>query len=316
MNKQRQCAAARFAAGLALAFGLLQASAGAADKVTLNVAAIPIDPSANVYYALEQGYFQNAGLDVRITPMTSGPAVVAAIASGAADIGVSNVTSLAAARLHGIPLRFIAAAAVTTPDTQTDLLMVPKDSTIQTGADLNGKTVAISGIKSFQQVSASAWIDKHGGDAHTVKFIEVPFPEMGAALDAHRIDAAMTTEPFSSADLATARSLGPALQSVAPTYMLLGWAATDDWLKTHADVAAKFATAMRQASQWANVHHKESAAILVKYTKITPAVAGRMARTAYGTEVTTALIAPPIDASVRYGIIDKAVPAEDLIWRP
>ena len=316
MNTQRYRGAARLAAVFTLAFGLLQASAGAADKITLNVAAIPIDPSANVYYALEQGYFQNAGLDVHITPMTSGPAVVAAIASGAADIGVSNVTSLAAARLHGIALRFLAAAAVTTPDTQTDLLLVPKDSTIQAGADLNGKTIAISGIKSFQQVSASAWIDKHGGDAHTIKFIEIPFPEMGAALDAHRIDAAMTTEPFSSADLATARSLGTALQSVAPTYMLLGWAATDDWLKAHADVAARFATAMRQASQWANGHHKESAAILVKYTKISQAVAEKMARTAYGTELTAAMISPPVDASLRYGIIDKAVPAADLIWRP
>ena len=316
MRPQRHRAACRLMAALALSFGLLHGPAGAAGNVTLNVAAIPIDPSANVYYALQQGYFQSAGLDVHIIPMTSGPAVVAAIASGSVDIGVSNVTSLAAARLHGIMLRFIAPAAITTPDTRTDLLLVPKDSPIQTAADLNGKTVAIGGIKSFQQVSASAWIDKHGGDAHTIKFIEVPFPEMGAALAAHRVDAAMTTEPFSSADLASARSLGQPLQAVATTYMLLGWAATDDWLRTHAESAARFATAMRQASRWANGHHKESAAILVKYTGIPQAVADKMARTAYGTDVTTALISPPVDASVRYGIIDKVVPSEDLIWHP
>ena len=299
-----------------LTMAIFARQVNAAEKTVLNVAAIPIDPSANVYYALEQGYFQNAGLDVRITPMTSGPAVVGAVASGSDDIGFANVSSLAAAHLHGIPLRFIAAAAVATPDTRTDLMMVPKDSAARTGADLNGKTIAISGLKSFQQVSASAWIEKHGGDPRTVKFVEIPFPEMGAAMESHRVDAAMTTEPFSSADLTTARSLGPALQSVAPTYMLLGWVATDSWLKTHGEIAEKFASAIRQASQWANTHRKESAAILVKYTKITAAVAEAMARTTYGTEVTSAMISPPIEASVRYGIIDKSIPSDDLIWRP
>ncbi len=299
-----------------LILGLVSGTARGADKQIVNVAAIPIDPSANVYYAIEQGYFDTVGLDVRVMPMTSGPAIVAAVASGAVDIGVSNVSSLAAARLHGIPIRFIAAAAVATPETRTDLIMVPKDSAVRIGSDLNGKTVAISGLKSFQQVSASAWIDKHGGDARTVKFVEVPFPEMGAAMEAHRVDAAMTTEPFSSANLATAHSLGPVLQAVAPNFMLLGWVASDTWLKAHSDIAQRYATAIRQASQWANTHRKESATILAKYTKMPPAVADAMARTTYGTELTPAMVSPALEASVRYGIIDKAMPSDDLIWRP
>ena len=65
----------------------------------------------------------------------------------------------------------------------------------RTPADLNGKTLAVAGLGSFAQYSAQYWIDKNGGDSKTVKFVEVSPPEMPAALEAHRVDAAAPFEP-------------------------------------------------------------------------------------------------------------------------
>jgi NitT/TauT family transport system substrate-binding protein len=311
--KQRICALI-IACGIAASIGA-PLRARAADTI-VNVVAIPGDPSANVFYAVDMGFFKNAGLDVHLTMMTNAPAGVAAVASGAADIAVSNVGTVAAARERGLPLRFIAPAAIVTPETNTDLLFVPVDSSVRSGADVNGKTIAIPGLKSLQQVHVSAWIDKNGGDSKTVKFVEIPFPAISQALTSHRVDAGLLTEPFSSANKSSLRSLGSVLQSIGPRYMLLGWAATDAWTNRNPDVAAKFASAIRQASAWANANHKESAPILIKYTHADMNAVDAMARTTYGTELSPLMIAPAVDAALKYGVIDRPIAASDLIWSP
>jgi hypothetical protein len=40
-----------------------------------------------------------------------------------------------------------------------------------------------------------------------------------------------------------------------------------------------------------------------------------LARAEYGTALDPAVISPVIDGAVRYGIIDKHVPAADLLWK-
>jgi NitT/TauT family transport system substrate-binding protein len=286
----------------------------AADPIVLNVGALPVDTSAVVFYALDQGYFKDAGLDVHVQVMASGPVIAQAVAANAIDIGVANVATVAAARLRGVPLKFIAPAAIASEQTRTDLIMVSKDSPIQKAADLNGKTIALNGLKDLQQICAMAWVDKHGGDSKTLKFIEVPFPAMGGALDQKRVDAALPVEPFVSADKATARSLGDVLDGVGSRYMIVGWLASDAWLAAHADTAARFAAAIAKAAAWANSHEKESAAILVRNSKTDPATAATMARAIYGTRLEPALLQPVIDAAVKYGVIDKPVPVADLMW--
>jgi NitT/TauT family transport system substrate-binding protein len=299
------------------AFALAAAAvpAGAADTpIVLNVGALPVDTSAVVFYAQDQGFFKAAGLTVNIQTMSSGPVLAQAVAANAIDIGVANVATVASARLRGVPLKFIAPAAIASDQTRTDLMMVAKDSPIQKASDLNGKTIGLNGLRDLQQICAMAWVDKHGGDAKTLKFIEVPFPQMGPALVANRVDAAMPVEPFVSADRATARSLGNVLDGVGSRYMIVGWLATDAWLAAHPDAAARFAGAIAKAAVWANAHEKESAAILVKNSKLDPAVADSMARAVYGTTLEPALLQPVVDAAVKYGIIDKPIPVSDLIW--
>ena len=309
-------------AGRGLTFALITtvvaiavpATTRAADPIVINVGALPVDTSAVVFYAQDQGFFKAAGLDVKIQTMSSGPVLAQAVAANAIDIGVANVATVASARLRGVPLKFIAPAAIASDQTRTDLIMVSKDSPVQKAADLNGKTIALNGLKDLQQICAMAWADKHGGDSKTLKFIEVPFPQMGGALEQKRVDAALPVEPFVSADKATARSLGSVLDGVGSRYMIVGWLATDSWLAAHADAASRFASAIAKAAEWANAHEKESGAILVKNSKLDPATADTMARAVYGTRLEPALLTPVIEAALKYGVIDKTIPAADLIW--
>jgi NitT/TauT family transport system substrate-binding protein len=293
----------------------LAAPGRAADQVaTLNVINLPADSSAVVYYALDLGYFKDANLDVKITPMTNSGAIIAAIAGGGGDIGNSVVGSVTDARAKGIPVLFFAPAGLYDAVSPTAALVVPEGSPIKKAADLSGKVVAVSGLNDLTYYATRAWIDKNGGKSADVKYIELPFPAMAAALDQKRIDAAYIIDPFLTAATGV-RSIGRAAESVAPRYQATGWIANEAWLAAHGDIALRYGVAIHRAAVWANAHQKESAAILTKYTKIDPALVEHMHRVIYALNLEPRLLQPPIDTAAKYSG-NPPVSANTLIWAP
>jgi NitT/TauT family transport system substrate-binding protein len=288
----------------------------AAEPFVIRAGTIPADVSAVITYARDLGYFKDAGLDVQITLMQSGPVIAPAVIGGTLDVGAANIASIAAARERGLLLKFFAPASIATPTTLTDPVMVKKDSPIKTAADLNGKTVAIVAMKTMQHAAFLLWADKHGADSKSIKMIEIPFPEMVGALDAGRVDAAIPSEPFTSQGLAANRLLGSVYASMPATILVFGFFATDAWLNAHPDEALKFAAAIRKAAMWANAHPKDSADMLVKFTKLDPAVAATMGRAVYATSLDPAEIQPVLDNAVRYGMLEKPLDASEIIWKP
>jgi NitT/TauT family transport system substrate-binding protein len=282
----------------------------------VRVGATPTDNSGNLYFALDQGYFKSAGLDVQILSLANIAAAAAGLSAGAIDVAQSNVTAIASAHLRGFDFKLFAPAAFDGGSVLTNAIMVAKDSTYAHGSDLNGKTIGVNAVKSVQQVLAMAWVDKNGGDAKTLKFIEMPYSEMGAQLEAHRIDAASVIEPFLTSARAHARVAGDIDDGVGTHFIGLAWGASNAWLQSHTDIARRFASAIKQAGIWANTHPSESADILVKYSKLDPVVAHMMARATYATNVDAVLLQPMIDASAKYGVLEHGFPATEILWSP
>ena len=290
--------------------------AGAADPVTLNVVVIPTDSAAQVFYALDQGFFKAAGLDVHVSTMNASPAIIAATVSGSVDIGNSTVGSAAAARARGIGVRFIAPAGLWLNTSPTAKLVVPKDSPLHVAADFAGKTVGVTGLADLTYYATRAWLDQNGVPSTSVKFIELPMPEMVAAMRDHRLDAAVLIEPFLTAAGDQIAPIAAVDDSVAKRFMATGWFAGDAWLQAHPDVAARYVGVMKQTAEWANAHRKESAAILLRYTKLTPEIAAKMTRATYGTALDATLIQPVIDNAQKYATFPAPVTAADLSWSP
>ncbi len=302
-----------FAAGLAGSF--VAARVRAAEPIALQLGAMPIDPSAEAFYGQDNGFFRSAGLDVKITVLNNGSALAAATTAGTLDVGFGSPSPVILAHQRGLPVRFIAPAAVYTGPLPNSSLMVAKGSAIRSGADLNGKVVAVAGLHDLTQYSTQAWIDKNGGESKTVAFIEVPYAEMGVALQQGRIAAACVIEPHTTGAKSVAQTIGNLNDAIAHRYLLAGWFATDGWLARNGDAAAKFVAAMRQIARWANLHQRESAPILSKYAKIPPEVVTTMARARYdeSPRVKPAVLQPVIDVMVKYGSL-APVAASDLIW--
>jgi len=295
---------------------LCGAPAVSADPANITVALIPSESAAQVYYAQDLGYFKAAGLNVTLTPMPASPPIIAAVSSGAADIGNSVVGSAVAARSRGIAVKFFAAAGLYLSTAPTARLVGLKGSAFHTGADLAGKTIAVTGLADLTYYATKQWVEATGGNPNSMKFIELPEPEMLPALKEHRIDAGILIEPFIAGAGDDVASIAPIDDFVSKRFLATGWISSDAWLAAHPDLAVKFAAVMKQTAEWANTHRPDSAQILLKYTKLTPEIVARMQRATYGTALEPGLLQPVIDNAAKYGSFPRAVTAAELTWTP
>lgn len=316
---RRRTLLARGAALAALAAAPRAAFAADAPLVPVTVASTPDDTFVAVLYAVRSGMFRAAGLDVRISPQsTSGAAIAAAVLSGTFDIGKSSLTSLLIAHQKGIPFVLIAPGTLYDAKTPYGLLIVPRDSTAKTGKDLNGTVASVAALNSLDEVSIESWVDQNGGDARTMKFIELPQAEAGPALEQHRIASSLVIRPQLDAALAAgqARVLAPAFDTIAKQFVLSAWFTTDDYAAKHPDAVQKFARVVAQAAAYGNAHHAETAPLLAEVSKIPLAVIEAQPRGILGTQLAPALVQPVIDQSAKYGMLSRAFPADEVIYRP
>jgi NitT/TauT family transport system substrate-binding protein len=276
-------------------------------------AATPIEGDCLPFLAQSEGFFSRAGVDVDVRAMNSGEATAAALIGGDLAIGSMNTVSLANAHENGVPLKIVWPGALYDSSVPGSQLMVRKDSAIRSGRDLNGKTVAVNVLRGSAQLSARAWIDKHGGDSATVQWAEMPFSVMAAALVAERVDAASISEPSATAARETCRSLGPPNDAIARRFLIGQFVSTDAWIRAHPDAAREMRTALHAAAVWYNTHRAESVPAVAKLTRQEPEVIAHSIRSLFGESLDPALIQPFIDVAARYGILKRSFPAVELI---
>src|SRR5580658_5172144 len=141
----------------------LPAPLRAQSSTSLRVGDLPIEADAQPYFAEHLGLFERSGLHVEISSITNGAAILSRVAGGSLEVGVSNIISLASAYKRGIEVTCIAGSSVYTHDAPTSGLLVAASSTIKAPKDLNGKTIAVNGLKNITQLAPMAWIDAAGG---------------------------------------------------------------------------------------------------------------------------------------------------------
>jgi NitT/TauT family transport system substrate-binding protein len=286
-------------------------AAAAAQSEPVRVGAGLVEGQAQAYYAQDAGIFKKAGLNVEIQTMQSGAATASAVASGDIQFGASNVLTLGQAHLRGLPFTIVAPGALFDGAKATQFLVVARNSPITTAKELSGQIVAASSLHGLDQVVAESWIDKNGGDANAVKFIELPQPTMADALEGNRIQAAILQDPELTAAGNRIRVLGNAYASIAPVYFQSVWFTTTQITAQSADTAKRFSGAIREAGAWAASHQDQAAAILEKYTKV------RTIRTTlrFGTALELNMIQPVLDAGAKYKILASPVAAADMVWQ-
>jgi NitT/TauT family transport system substrate-binding protein len=304
---------------LAIAFALVAGAGPAVSQTqmtTLRIASTPIDVGAEVYYAQALGMFKQAGLDVQIQSIDNGGAIAAAVAGGAADIGQSNVVSIATAYQKKLPFVVIAPAGSYSSDRPTTVLVTLANAPFKTAKDLEGKTLVTNGLLNIAQIGGDAWLDKNGADYKLVHWVELPTTATAEALINHRVDGAMLSEPSLSAALALGnfRIMATPYDAIGKHWQIGCWFTTKDWVAAHPDAARKFVAVMQQVARWANTHQTESLKILSDASKAD--FPKTMRRATYGDQLEATLFQPVIDDSAKYGAIPATFAASELFAKP
>lgn len=295
-------AAAIIAIGCSMNAAAALAQTPPAALQTIRVATTPIENGAEVYYAKEMGFFAKAGLNVELQEIQSGSAIASAVASNAVDVGFASLVPLAIAHTKHIPFVLIAPGPAWTQAAKNSGLFVSSSSTIRSGKDLNNKVLSTAGLGTLTEFAARAWIDGTGGDASTVRFAEMSYSTMPAALDAGRVAGSLVNEPYFQVAGKTGRLIGYPYDYVAQNFLIAGWFSNTQWATDHPDLVAKFASAMRETATWANQPQNQARTleILEKYTHIDPAMAATMVRVRFADTLSAAAIQPQIDVSAKY----------------
>ncbi|MCA0145089.1 ABC transporter substrate-binding protein [Blastococcus sp. LR1] len=169
---------------------------GGVREVT--VGALPILPTAALYAGIEEGFFADRNIEITVETGQGGAALLPAVMAGQIDFATSNPVSLLQAREEGLDVRVIShwTSALSEGDTDINGVVAKAGSGIESAADLAGKRVAINTLNGMGDLTIRAAIEKDGGDPEAVQFVELPFPDMPAALGQGNVDAVWVPEPF------------------------------------------------------------------------------------------------------------------------
>jgi NitT/TauT family transport system substrate-binding protein len=304
----------------ALALTLLASvPAGAQTSLTAPIrvaASISGADTAPVLYAMKNGLFKKAGLDIDFSSMTSGAAIAQAVAGGSIDIGYANTPALVTGHARGVPFTLVAPNGEYDTANPAGIMFVRKDAKFANGKDFDGKTVGVPTLKDLQAISMAGWIDANGGNSDAVKFIELPASAMLPALLDGRIDACTLPEPWKSQAIASgkARVFAKPMDSIAPHFLLTGWFSTTSYVDVHREAIVRFEHVMQDAAIYANGHQREMVPLIAEFTKIDAAtLAHTTDHVRYPTVLEARLLQPMIDVSAKYKLIPQGFEAADLI---
>ena len=312
----------RFSAALLLAisaqlFAPAPTVAAPPDQIVVCVA--PTDASAQPLYAADQGFFAKHNLEVTLQTMRESALAYTGTMGGSCTFGYANIAVTETAYAKGLPITIVAPASTSdyAHGGRVGYIMVRNGLDVISAKDFEGKVMAESDLHSISWLATVEWLDQNGADSTKVKFIEIPFPAMSAALLQGRIDAATMIEPFASQARAGAKVFGPdPYLSISKKDLLGGSFFTlKPWAAAHRDVVTRFAQAIREAGDWANAHQPESAQILSKYTAVGAAQIQAFPRVLYVDRLDAAMIQATIDALAKYKVIDARFNAADMLWR-
>ncbi len=303
-------------AGMAIARSGGSSGSSASELRSVDVAILPLEPTAQVMYAKERGFFREQGLDVRIKVLTDPTQTAAAVLSGNAQFSAVNVGGLASMKSRDLPVRVVAAGALFDPgaETKTSALVAMPAKNITSARDLVGKRIAIDQENTIAHIGVLKWLKENGVERDEVSFTTLPFAQMLGPLLKGNFDAALLPEPFLTiAEGKGARRVAYPFDAVCSEECLLTmWIARKDM---DSDVASRYRKGIEAAAVWANdrSNDAESAKILAKYTPAKPALLAKTKRTTFATELEPTLAQPWIDTFAEFGVIPDAFPAGEVV---
>jgi NitT/TauT family transport system substrate-binding protein len=272
--------------------------------------------NAAMFVAMDKGFFKTEGLQLETVPLAGGAPIINGVTSGDLQFGWSNVISLYQAHVEGFDFKLVAGGATNVKTkNESHAIQVAKNSPIKTAKDLEGKTVAANTLNNIVHLMAMAWIDKNGGSSSKVKFVELPFPQMEAALSAGKVDAISVHEPFATAAIekGNVRLLAQPWGDVLPKFLIASWFASEKWIAKNRGTAQAFVRAIDRGIDAIQADPQGSRAAMVKWAGLSPELAGKIGLPVFEKGISEKDIQTTIDLTRKYKLISKDIKASNVV---
>jgi NitT/TauT family transport system substrate-binding protein len=286
------------------------------EKTHLNVGALAVADDAPLYVAIKEGYFKQVGLTVTPVPVAQSTQAIPDMLRGSVDIiaGANYVSFFQAEAKDVVSFKVLADATHCQPSTFN--VMTLPGSGIKTAANLAGKTVAVNLTNNVQTLTLDAVLKKDGVNSSSVHYVEVPFPDMVAALKAHRVDAISAIEPYITASSQQLGAVPVVSQCTGPTagFPLSGYFATASWAQQNPNTAKAFQKALDKAQALADSNPAVVRQILPTYTKVTAATANVLKLNTYPATLSDSAMQQVASMMLTGGMLSKPLSVSSLVF--
>jgi sulfonate transport system substrate-binding protein len=256
------------------------------------------------------------GVKVEWKEFPAGPQLLEALSVGSIDFGTTGEAPPVFAQVAQTPLVYV---GVEPPAPVGEAILVPKDSAIQSIADLKGKRVVLNKGSNVHYLLVQA-LGSAGLGPKDIESIYLAPADARAAFERGSVDAWAIWDPFlAAAQAATGARVLTDAKGLAPNRQY--YLAHRDFAKAHPQLVTEVLDEIAKTDHWAEQHQHEVAQLLSPRTGIPVTVLDlAVSRLGYGvTRLDDAAIEDQqriADSFYKLGLIPKPVTVRDAVWTP
>jgi len=185
---------------------------------------------------------------------------------------VSALTTIGA----GLPLRMVSAGSATSDEAEGDFsaVLVKADSPIQGPADFDGVRMGVNALLNVNELYIQSTLEEQGKPASAISPIELPFPDILAAITRGDVDAGIVIEPFATIGQNQGlRVVERPWHAIEPGLQIGTMVMTDETIAANPEVVEAFARAVQATAEDVQADPAAFRAALPELTELDPALA-------------------------------------------
>ena len=299
------------------------------DQAPIEIGMLKLTSSAPLFIALEKGFFEDEGIDVKAKWFEAAQPIAVATAGGDVAVGATGITaSLYNMVASGEKLVIVADKGREQEGYSSSAILVPSDSTVKSVEELKGKKIGITQTGSTYHYMAGRLLEEYGLTTKDVELVPLnSIPGLMDTLESKQVDAVVLNEP--NVSLAVEEGYGKVIAQVGEEieYQTSGIFFSQAFADNK-DAATRFLKAYAKATQYyydavltkendeivPGENYDEVIAIIAEYTDQEPAIIekglpymdrdGKLLETDIQTQ---------IDWYVKEKLVDTSIDASDIV---
>jgi NitT/TauT family transport system substrate-binding protein len=256
-------------------FALLLGGCGSpeSETVTLRMAVLPVLDTLPMHVAAEEGYFQEAGVEVEFIPVASAPERDQLISAGRADGMLNEIVSTLFYNQDQVQVQIVRTARAASAEAPLFRILASGESEIRQPEDLKGVEIGISEGTVIEYIT-DRLLEDAGFTENEIAKLPVPkIPDRLALLGSGELDAAVLPDPLS--ELAVQDGARVVLDDTRlPRYSLSVIAFRTEVLEEHPEAVRAFLAAVERAVTAINHNPERYAEIMSEKELVPPPVLG------------------------------------------